>query len=54
MPSEILQPEHVWPGRDEFAKTLNKLGHMFVENFKHFGCVRACSVLNYEFIVKMC
>jgi len=37
VPSEILQPENVWPGKDEFAKTLNKLGHMFVENFTHFS-----------------
>ncbi|KXZ44599.1 hypothetical protein GPECTOR_65g217 [Gonium pectorale] len=37
VPAEILSPENVWPNKDAFAKTLNKLGHMFVKNFEHFA-----------------
>ncbi|GLC33097.1 hypothetical protein PLESTB_000370700 [Pleodorina starrii] len=37
VPSEVLSPENVWPSKDEFAVTLNKLGHMFVKNFGHFS-----------------
>ncbi len=36
VPSEVLSPENVWADKDEFAKTLNSLGHMFVKNFGHF------------------
>ncbi|KXZ50333.1 hypothetical protein GPECTOR_17g974 [Gonium pectorale] len=37
VPSEILSPENVWPDKDAFAATLNKLGHMFVKNFDNFS-----------------
>ncbi|EFJ47556.1 phosphoenolpyruvate carboxykinase [Volvox carteri f. nagariensis] len=36
VPSEVLCPENVWGDKNEFATTLNKLGHMFVKNFEHF------------------
>ncbi|GIL76342.1 hypothetical protein Vretimale_5908 [Volvox reticuliferus] len=37
VPSEVLSPENVWGNKNEFATTLNNLGHMFVKNFKHFS-----------------
>ncbi|GFR48353.1 hypothetical protein Agub_g10241 [Astrephomene gubernaculifera] len=37
VPAEILAPENVWPDKNQFAATLNLLGHMFVKNFSHFA-----------------
>lgn len=37
VPDEILRPENAWADKEEFATTLNKLGHMFVNNFEHFS-----------------
>ncbi|GLC41483.1 hypothetical protein PLESTB_001006800 [Pleodorina starrii] len=37
VPTDILSPENVWSNKDAFAATLNKLGHMFVNNFECFS-----------------
>ncbi|GIL81544.1 hypothetical protein Vretimale_948 [Volvox reticuliferus] len=37
VPSEILSPENVWSEKNDFASTLNHLGHMFVKNFQCFS-----------------
>ncbi|GFR50520.1 hypothetical protein Agub_g12789 [Astrephomene gubernaculifera] len=34
---ELLRPEATWADPQQFAATLNRLGHMFVRNFEHFS-----------------
>eukprot|EP01133_Synstelium_polycarpum_P009154 gene9154-10740_t len=36
VPTEILMPANTWADRAKFTQTLNKLGGLFVENFKKY------------------
>jgi phosphoenolpyruvate carboxykinase (ATP) len=36
VPEELLLPVNTWPDKEGYFATLNKLGGMFVENFKKF------------------
>jgi len=45
VPTDILHPEKTWKNKDEFDKTLKKLGEAFIKNFKKYEDKTPASVI---------